>query len=135
MFCHPIPGLNHSNILYYIDFLRQDENVGNRVDIFGAGVIGFDTKRWMEDWEVGSTNEARAGGAADVPSQRRRARRKKRKKRGGERGGRRIVLMQRKVGNMGNLGRTKGYIHREELVKSGRVHDLTNGVGYTLPYS
>ena len=40
-------------------------------------------------------------------------------------GSRRIILMQRKVGNMGdNLGRTTGWIHRAELVKSGRLHTM-----------
>ena len=43
--------------------------------------------------------------------------------------GRRIFLMQRKVGNLGNLGRTTGYIHRAALVKRGRVHNL-GGVTY-----
>ena len=42
---------------------------------------------------------------------------------------RRIVLAQRKVGNMGNLGRKTGYIHRAELVKSGRVQNL-GGITY-----
>ena len=40
-----------------------------------------------------------------------------------------IVLMQRKVGKLGNLGRRMGYIHREVLVKSGRVHNM-GGVTY-----
>ena len=38
--------------------------------------------------------------------------------------GRRIVLMQIKVGNLGNLGRMTRYIHKEPLVKSGRVQNL-----------
>ena len=42
--------------------------------------------------------------------------------------------MQRKFGKMVNLGRTTGCIHRAVLVKSGRVHNLTNGGGFTLPY-
>ena len=46
----------------------------------------------------------------------------------GKRGGR-IVLMQRKVGNLGNLGRTTRWIHRAALVKSGRVQNL-GGVTY-----
>ena len=53
-------------------------------------------------------------------------------KRKGERE-RRIVLMQRKVVNPGNLGRTTGWIHRVSLFKSGRVHNLMNRVGCTLP--
>ena len=42
--------------------------------------------------------------------------------------GRRIVLIQRKVGKLVNLGRKTGWIHRSDLVKSGRVHNLTDGV-------
>ena len=43
--------------------------------------------------------------------------------------GRRIVLIQRKVEKLGNLGRTTEYIHRAALVKSGRVQNL-GGVTY-----
>ena len=43
--------------------------------------------------------------------------------------GRRIALIQRKVRNLGNLGKTTGYIHRAPLVKSVRVYNL-GGVTY-----
>ena len=46
----PIPGLDHTNVLSYIDVLRQDVNAGNRVTIIRAGDIGFSAERWMEDW-------------------------------------------------------------------------------------
>ena len=72
MFCHFIPTLNHPNILSNVDFSRQDASVGDKVAIIRAGVIGFDTKRWMEDLGMDGTNEARAGAAAAIPSQRRR---------------------------------------------------------------
>ena len=55
-------------------------------------------------------------------------------KEGGKRG-RHIVLKQRNVGKIGNLGRMTGWVHRAALVKSGREYNLTNGVGCTLPYS
>ena len=61
MFRHPIPSLDHPNVLSYVDVLRRDANVGDRVAIIGAGGIGFDAKMWMEDWGVDGTNEARAG--------------------------------------------------------------------------
>ena len=38
-------------------------------------------------------------------------------------------MMQRKVRNLNNLGRTTRWIHREVLVKSGRVQDM-GGVMY-----
>ena len=66
----PISGLDHPNVLSYIDVLRQDANVGHRVTIIGVRGVGFDTKRWVEDWGVEGTNEARAGSAATIPSQR-----------------------------------------------------------------
>ena len=33
----PIPGLNHPNVLSYVDVLRQDENIGNMVAINWSG--------------------------------------------------------------------------------------------------
>ena len=43
----------------------------------GAGGIGFDAKRWMEDYGLEGANEARAGDDAAVSSQRGRGRRRK----------------------------------------------------------
>ena len=60
MFLHPVPSLNHPNVLAYIDVIIRDVNVGDRVAIIRAGGVGFDVKRWMEDWGVEGTNEARA---------------------------------------------------------------------------
>ena len=118
MFCHPIPGLDHLNVLSYIDVLRRYAHIGNRDAIIVAGRIRFDTKRWMEDWGVEGNNEARAGASATVPSQRQRGRRRKQKR--GKRG-RRIVLMYRKVGKLGNLGRTTGWIHRVLSILVGYI--------------
>ena len=36
---YPIPGLDHPNILSYVDVLRRDASVGHRVAIIGAGGI------------------------------------------------------------------------------------------------
>ena len=63
----PIPGLDHSNALSYVDVLRRDANVGDRVSIIRVGRVELDAKRWMEDWGVDGTNKARAGSAAVVP--------------------------------------------------------------------
>ena len=87
MFRHPIPGVDHPNVLSYIGVLRRDGNVGDRVAIIGAGGVGFDANRCMEDWGVDSTNEVRAGAAAAVPPQRRRG------QRGGRGGG--VLLLCR----------------------------------------
>ena len=98
MFCHPIPVLDHLNVLSYADVLRRDANVGDWVAIIGSGGVGFDAKRWTEDWRVNSTNKARSGAAATLPHQKDKERER----------GMYIVLMQIKVGKLGNLGRTTG---------------------------
>ena len=68
MFCHPVPGLNHPNVLPYVDVLIRDANVGDRVAIIIKWGVGFDTKRWMEYWGVDGTNEDRSGAAVAFPS-------------------------------------------------------------------
>ena len=34
----PIPGLDHPNVLSYLDVIRRDANIGDRVSIIGRGV-------------------------------------------------------------------------------------------------
>ena len=70
MFCHTIPVLDHPIVLSYVDVVRQGANVGDRVAIIRVGGIGFDAKKWMEDWGLDGTNKSRARAAAAVPSQR-----------------------------------------------------------------
>ena len=94
MFCHLKPGLDHPNVLSYVDVLRQDVNVGNRLAIIGAGGVGFDAKRWMEYWGVEGTNKARAVAAAAVPSQSFRGQRQRRQRGGG---GGCIVRVQKRL--------------------------------------
>ena len=43
----PISGLDHPNVLSYVDILRRDVDVGDRVSIIEAGGVGFDAKKWM----------------------------------------------------------------------------------------
>ena len=62
-----IPGLDHPNNMSYIDVLRRDTNIGDRVAIIGAGGIGFDAKIWIEDWGVDGTNKARLWGCCHRP--------------------------------------------------------------------
>eukprot|EP00957_Ditylum_brightwellii_P035194 2668826-Ditylum_brightwellii.AAC.1 len=79
----PIPGLDHPNVLSYIDVLRHKAKVGRRVAVIGAGGIGFDVaeyllhhddktdhditadevnpQEFLSDWGVDGTNEKRGG--------------------------------------------------------------------------
>jgi len=133
----PIPGLDHPNVLSYIDVLRHKAKVGRRVAIIGAGGIGFDVaeyllhhddnddhdktadevslQEFLSDWGVDGTNESR-GGLLDKPSN--------------TKAHREIVLMQRKKGKLGaTLGKTTGWVHRATLVKSNAV-EMIPGVKY-----
>ena len=78
--------LNHTNVLSYIEVIRRDTNVGDRVAIIRAGGIGFNTKSCIEDWGVDGTNDARAGAAAAVPSYMLIGWRRKQQMEGGEEG-------------------------------------------------
>ena len=44
---HPIPSLDHPNVLSYVDFLILDTDVGDRVSITEAGRIGFDVVEFL----------------------------------------------------------------------------------------
>lgn len=127
----PIPGVDHPNVLSYIDVLRRKKPVGKRVAIVGAGGIGFDVAEYLlkhdddadhdpnadetdlgeflDEWGVDPANESRGGLKPTRPHGAKRE----------------IVLMQRKKGKLGaGLGRTTGWIHRATLVNSGSVEML-----------
>eukprot|EP00550_Attheya_septentrionalis_P008502 CAMPEP_0198285218 /NCGR_PEP_ID=MMETSP1449-20131203/4535_1 /TAXON_ID=420275 /ORGANISM="Attheya septentrionalis, Strain CCMP2084" /LENGTH=825 /DNA_ID=CAMNT_0043982549 /DNA_START=132 /DNA_END=2609 /DNA_ORIENTATION=+ len=136
----PIPGVNHPNVLSYIDVLRHNAPVGKRVAIIGAGGIGFDVAEflihhgerdltpdelnkddWMKEWGVDKTNAVR-GGVLPSPDDDTHNDEAKPK--------RKIVMMQRKPGKLGaGLGRTTGWIHRATLAKSHAVQ-MVGGVTY-----
>jgi len=136
-----IPGIHHPNVLSYIDVLRNNSKVGQRVAIIGAGGIGFDVaefllnhdddadhdkradevniKHFLEDWGVDQKNESR-GGLLDNSAS----------KSGSTMSGRQITMLQRKKGKLGKgLGKTTGWIHRATLAKSKRV-DMLGSVTY-----
>jgi len=133
----PIPGVEHPNVLSYIDVLRNRVKVGKRVAIIGAGGIGFDiaeyllhhdddaddeinadnmeTPAFLAEWNVDFYSKTRGGFAetAASPSHHRQ-----------------ITLMQRKKGKLGKtLGKTTGWIHRMTLTKSNAV-EMLGGVSY-----
>ena len=131
-----IPGLDHPNVLSYIDVLRNKAKVGQRVAVIGAGGIGFDVSeyllhyddgadhdkrphevdadKFLESWGVDRSNSDWGGLAKErIESPRRE-----------------IILMQRKKGKLGaGLGKTTGWIHRSTLLRSKRV-EMIPGVSY-----
>lgn len=125
----PIPGIDHSKVLSYIDVLQKKAPVGKRVAIIGAGGIGFDVGEyllhnpehplplpvptWAGEWGV-DLNATTSGGlvkpdAAEPVRQ--------------------LFLMQRKATKLGaGLGKTSGWVHRATLTRNGVV--MLAGVTY-----
>ncbi len=115
-----IPGQDHTQVLSYIDVLRYEVPVGERVVIIGAGGIGFDVAEflihsesspdtldlssWLSVWGVADPEDARGGVMPmNFPKS-----------------PREITLMQRSSGKPGaKLGKTTGWIHRSTLKQSG----------------
>ncbi|MGU3776463.1 oxidoreductase [Burkholderia metallica] len=144
----PIDGVGHPKTLGYLDVLRDDKAVGNRVAIVGAGGIGFDVAEYLAHRERGEQGDAgrffaewgvdrsyaNAGGLRDARP---------------EPAAREIHLLQRKASKVGDgLGKTTGWIHRTALKARGvgmssavtyaRIDDdgfhvTIDGVGQTLP--
>lgn len=132
-----IPGVEHPNVLSYIDVLRNNAKVGEKVAIIGAGGIGFDVAEYLlhhhdgqkdmtsddvnvddflSDWGVDSLNETRGGVKEPLGPQ--------------HLTGRKLTMLQRKKGKLGKyLGKTTGWIHRKTLEKSNSV-DMIGSVAY-----
>ena len=114
-----IPGADHPSVLGYLDVLRDDAPVGDRVAILGAGGIGFDVAAYLTDsgdktsedpaaylrhWGVDVDYRERGGLAASEHSTPPRT----------------VHLLQRKTTKVGaGLGKTTGWIHRTELKNRG----------------
>ena len=114
-----IPGINHEKVVSYIDELKNEQTIGQKVAIIGAGGIGFDVAEYlthgrrkstediadfMEEWGVDMNNEARGGIEGVQPDF--------------EIADREVYLIQRRKGKLGaNLGKTTGWIHRTNLNK------------------
>ncbi|WP_329561581.1 NADPH-dependent 2,4-dienoyl-CoA reductase [Kitasatospora sp. NBC_01266] len=123
-----IEGSDHPSVLSYLDVLRDQAPVGERVAIVGAGGIGFDVAEYLTDpgtsasqdpaaffaqWGV-DTEHSGAGGL-------RKPERPETK--------RAVHLLQRKTTKVGaGLGKTTGWIHRTELKHRGVA--MVAGVGY-----
>lgn len=128
-----IPGLDHPNVLSYIDVLRNKVKVGRKVAVIGAGGIGFDVSEYLlhhddvdnkadevnvdeflENWGVDKDLSKRGGLLPEEGIKMSKPHRE-------------IILMQRKKGKLGaGLGRTTGWIHRSTLVRSNCVEMLSD---------
>ncbi|GAA3915597.1 NADPH-dependent 2,4-dienoyl-CoA reductase [Streptomyces lacrimifluminis] len=123
-----IPGVDHPSVLSYLDVLRDNAPVGDRVAILGAGGIGFDVAEYLTDggdktsedpaayfraWGVDMDYRAPGGLAApERPAP-----------------PRSVHLLQRKASKVGaGLGKTTGWIHRTELKHRGVT--MVPGVRY-----
>ena len=131
-----IPGMEgNPKVLSYLDVLKHNKPVGDRVAIIGAGGIGFDVAEFLlhdddevdrtfqdvsmeefwEEWGIDTKQQTRGGLSSKSSSS--------------SKPKREIHLLQRKKGKLGaGLGRTTGWIHRATLAK-GRVN-MINGVSY-----
>lgn len=127
-----IPGMEHPNVLSYVDVLKNNMPVGKRVAIVGAGGIGFDVAEFLlyhekdktpsdltneeffEEWGIDPKQSTPGGLKKPIPHKPPK---------------RQLYLMQRKKGKLGaNLGKTTGWVHRLTL-RMGQVENL-NGVTY-----
>ncbi|MEO8365896.1 MAG: NADPH-dependent 2,4-dienoyl-CoA reductase [Pseudoxanthomonas sp.] len=122
------PGADHAKVLNYVDVLSGRVTVGRSAALIGAGGIGFDVaeylvhegqsvtldkSRWMAEWGVDPTFEARGSLVAARP----------------EPPAREVWLLQRSTGKPGaRLGKTSGWVHRATL-KAKKVQML-GGVEY-----
>ncbi|GJM05761.1 MAG: NADPH-dependent 2,4-dienoyl-CoA reductase [marine bacterium B5-7] len=124
-----IQGSDHPSVLNYLDVLKYQKPVGQRVAILGAGGIGFDvaeylcandtdeiqdTEAWLKYWGVDQSYQF-AGGLLKTSDE--------------VTASRDITLFQRSTGKLGaNLGRSTGWIHRTSLKRHGVK--MINAVNY-----
>ncbi|SCC18802.1 NADPH-dependent 2,4-dienoyl-CoA reductase [Kosakonia oryziphila] len=117
----PIEGIDHPNVLSYLDVLRDKAPVGESVAIIGCGGIGFDTAMYLSqpgeptsqniaefcvEWGIDTSLREVGGLRPEGPQL--------------AKSPRRIVMLQRKAGKPGeNLGKTTGWIHRATLLSRG----------------
>nr|WP_318384312.1 NADPH-dependent 2,4-dienoyl-CoA reductase [uncultured Enterobacter sp.] len=117
----PIAGIDHPKVLSYLDVLRDNAPVGEKVAIVGCGGIGFDTAMYLSqpgeptsqniaefcvEWGI-DTSLSQPGGLRPEGPQL-------------PKSPRQIVMFQRKASKPGDgLGKTTGWIHRATLLSRG----------------
>ncbi len=125
-----IPGIDHDNVVSYIDVIKGNKPVGQKVAIIGAGGIGFDVSELIShagvsgavdrdvfaaEWGVDFENHPRGGVTGVEPKI--------------VKSDREITLLQRKDSRVGaGLGKTTGWTHRITLTRRGV--GMMNGIEY-----
>jgi 2,4-dienoyl-CoA reductase (NADPH2) len=125
-----IEGIDHPNVVNYVDVLLHNREVGQRAAIVGAGGIGFDIAQFithptdsssldreafLEEWGVDRYYRM-PGGLTQIRPQFLSS-------------DHRVYLLQRKAGKMGeSLGKSTGWIHR--LTLKQRNVTMINAVTY-----
>lgn len=116
-----IEGVDHANVVTYLDVLRDGAPVGERVAVVGAGGIGFDVAEFLTDSGEGASQDPETyfrhwgvdtayTGPGGLTAPMRPA------------PPRQVHLLQRKTTKVGaGLGTTTGWIHRAELKHRGVV--------------
>jgi len=122
-----IPGFEHPKVKSYLNVLRDNQEVGKKVAIIGAGGIGFDVaeflteehslstdrEKWLKSWGIDKQYQNR-GAITDAEP---------------EPTDKEIFLLQRKTSKVGkHLGKTTGWIHRLSL--SQKQVQMIPGVTY-----
>ena len=122
-----IPGIDNAKVLDYQQVLYQKQAVGEKVAIIGAGGIGFDTAAFLANGPAHTNTLDHFNNEWGID--------KNYRQRGALKtkhiitSNRKIYLLQRKSETMGkNLGKTTGWIHRQELKNKGVV--MITGVSY-----
>lgn len=126
-----IEGIDHPKVVRYIDVIRGQAEVGQKVAIMGAGGIGFDVAElishegtsasldvdvFAREWGIDFKNHPRGGVTGIEPQV--------------ASNGREVTLLQRKTTPVGQgLGKTTGWTHRLTLQRRGIR--MVSGVEYT----
>jgi len=125
-----IPGIEHSKVVSYIDVIKGNVTVGQKVAVMGAGGIGFDVAElilhkgtsaaldidvFAKEWGVDFKGYPRGGVTGVIPEV--------------EKNDKEVYLLQRKTTRVGRgLGKTTGWTHIMSLER--RDVKMINGVSY-----